>query len=92
MIRIEVLGRDAGAEAYRVRAHLGAGPRQALVPECLMDGLCPGGRPGHQEAYEWIAAHRAGFAAAVSARLEGRVPRAPWDLIALAGEDGRDGG
>lgn len=92
MIRIEVLGRDAGAEAYRVRAHLGAGLRQALVPECLMHGQRPGGRPGHHEAYEWIAAHRTEIAAAVSARLDGRVPRAPWHLIALAGEDGRDGG
>ena len=75
-----------------MRAHLGLGVREAHVPECLMETLRPGERPSHQEAYEWIAAHRGRIAAAVSARLEGRTPRAPWDLVTLFGEDVRDGG
>ncbi|ETX16261.1 hypothetical protein OCH239_08435 [Roseivivax halodurans JCM 10272] len=92
MSRIEVLGRDAGAEAYRVRAHLDAGTCEAQVPECLMETLRPGERPSHQEAYEWIAAHRARIASAVAARRGGQVPRTPWDLVTLLREDGRDGG
>lgn len=83
MSRVEVLGRDAAAEAYRVRAHLPDGAREARVPECLMEGMRPGARPSHQDAYEWIAAHRGRILAAVAALATGKVPRAPDDLIAL---------
>lgn len=85
MSRVEVLGRDVAAEAYRVRAHLEDGAREASVPECLMEGLRPGERPSHQEAYEWIARHRARIAAAVATRAAGRAPRPPWDLVTLVG-------
>ncbi len=77
--RVAVRGRDAGAEAYRVETDFG----QALVPECLMGGLRPGDRPSHQEAYEWIAAHRVQIARAVETLAKGATPRAPYDLLSL---------
>ena len=83
MSPVEVLGRDAAREAYRVRCR-GA---TALVPECLMGGLRPGDRPSHQEAYEWIAAHRRALAQAVAALSAGQAPKPPYDIVMLAGED-----
>ncbi len=77
--RVEVQGRDAAREAYRIRTASGA----ALVPECLMQGLRPGDRPSHQEAYEWIAAHRSQLAAAVAALSRGATPRSPYHLLSL---------
>ncbi|SFD49949.1 hypothetical protein [Roseivivax sediminis] len=88
---VEVLGRDPGAEAYRVRAHLEDGAYEAQVPECLMEALRPGERPSHQEAYEWIARHRRRIAAAVADRAAGKVPRPPYDLVTLR-EGERHGG
>ncbi|SIS68717.1 hypothetical protein SAMN05421759_102369 [Roseivivax lentus] len=81
MSRVEVLGRDVAREAYRVRTASG----EAFVPECLMGGLRPGDRPSHQDAYEWIAAHRRDLDAAVAALARGAVPKAPYDIVSLVG-------
>ena len=78
MSRVSVRGRDSAREAYRVDTEHGP----AFVPECLMaTALRPGARPSHQEAYEWIAAHRTQIARAVEARKAGRSPKPPYDLI-----------
>ncbi|MFD1344708.1 hypothetical protein [Litorisediminicola beolgyonensis] len=76
---VAVRGRDAAREAYRVDID-GQG---ALVPECLMESLRSGDRPSHQEAYEWIAAHRGAIERAVAARVRGERPRPPFDLVEL---------
>ncbi|MHA6346310.1 hypothetical protein [Roseivivax sp. CAU 1761] len=83
MSRVEVRGRDAGAEAYRIRVEIDGRQVSALVPECLMAGLRPGDRPSHQEAYEWIAAHRRDLSRAVGALAAGRQPRPPYDIVTL---------
>lgn len=80
--RVEVQGRDAGGEAYRIATEVG----RALVPEFLMQtSLRPGARPTHQEAYEWIAAHRQPLVRAVAALSRGDTPRAPYDTLTLLG-------
>ncbi|MDU8911056.1 hypothetical protein [Aestuariicoccus sp. MJ-SS9] len=79
MSRVAVQGRDAAAEAYRIETDSG----RALVPECLMEGLRPGDRPSHQEAYEWIAAHRVALARAVETLRAGRAPKPPYDILTL---------
>ena len=79
MARVEVQGRDASAEAYRIMTDHGA----ALVPEFLMSGLRPMDRPSHQEAYEWIAAHRSALNKAVEALRQGRKPKRPYDVLSL---------
>ncbi|MCR9274504.1 MULTISPECIES: hypothetical protein [Mameliella] len=78
--RVQVRGRDVAREAYRIETDAGA----AFVPECLMAGrLRPGGRPSHQDAYEWIAAHRAALARAVERLARGDAPRPPYDILTL---------
>ena len=77
---VEVQGRDVAREAYRIAT----GDGRAYVPECLMQsGLRPGARPSHQEAYEWIAAHRAALARSVAQLARGETPRPPYDLVTL---------
>lgn len=78
--RVEVQGRDVAREAYRIATDEG----RAYVPECLMQsGWRPGERPTHQDAYEWIAAHRTSLAQAVARLAAGRAPRPPFDLVTL---------
>ncbi|MFW2543538.1 hypothetical protein ACN2XU_12905 [Primorskyibacter sp. 2E107] len=77
--RVEVQGRDPAREAYRIETDAG----RAYVPEYLIGGLRPGDRPSHQDAYEWIAAHRKALAAAVAARANGQTPRPPYDALTL---------
>ncbi|WGW02526.1 hypothetical protein [Tropicibacter oceani] len=79
---VAVQGRDAAREAYRIETDAG----RAYVPECLIEGLRPGARPSHQEAYEWIAAHRARLASAVTDLAQGKTPRAPYDILTLIEE------
>ena len=86
MSPVEVIGRDVAREAYRVRVDVAGSARTAFVPECLMETLRPGERPSHQEAYEWIAAHRGKIEKAVIARAAARAPRPPYDLVTLAEE------
>ncbi|SNR60718.1 hypothetical protein [Puniceibacterium sediminis] len=83
MTGVEVLGRDVASEAYRVRVDMAPGGVTAQVPEVLMEGLRPGDRPTHQEAYEWIARHGRQIQAAITALRAGRTPRLPMDLITL---------
>ncbi|WP_417205504.1 hypothetical protein [Antarctobacter sp.] len=78
--RVEVRGRDVAREAYRIETDAG----RAWVPECLMaQALRPGGRPSHQDAYEWIAAHRQALVRAVTQLACGATPRPPYDIMTL---------
>ncbi|WP_417721226.1 hypothetical protein [Salipiger sp.] len=86
MSPVEVIGRDVARGAYRVRVDTGGRAVTAFVPECLMESLRPGQRPSHQEAYEWIAAHRGKLEKAVIALAGARKPRPPCDLVTLAEE------
>lgn len=86
MTGLEVTGRDVAREAYRLKTRLDGCEIGAWVPECLMQGLRPGGRPSHQEAYEWIAAHKAPLIRAITRRACNQVPRSPYDLVTLIEE------
>ncbi|WP_323770072.1 hypothetical protein [Antarctobacter sp.] len=78
--RVEVKGRDVVREAYRIETEDG----RAYVPECLMThALRPGARPSHQDAYEWIAAHRSALVHAVNRLACGATPRPPYDIMTL---------
>lgn len=77
---VEVKGRDVTRGAYRIETDAG----RAFVPECLMaNALRPGGKPSHQDAYEWIAAHRNALIRAVDRLVNGRAPRPPYDIMTL---------
>ncbi|MGR3270446.1 hypothetical protein [Thalassococcus profundi] len=78
-MKLDVQGRDVVQGAYRIETDAG----RVLVPECLMEGLRPGERPSHQEAYEWIAAHSRQICRAIETLTAGRPPRPPYDLITL---------
>lgn len=82
MSGLNVRSRDVAREAYRVETSAGA----AYVPECLMDRLRSEARPSHQSAYEWIGAHQRDITRAIEARVAGKTPRAPYDLITLIEE------
>ncbi len=80
-VRIDVRGRDAAAETYRLTVLLPGGPVDVALPERLA-----GQAPSHQTAYDFIASRSAAIAAATEARLAGRTPRAPYDTLTLIGE------
>ena len=84
---VQVQGRDAGAEAYRIATRAG----RALVPEHLMAALRPGARPSHQEAYEWIAAHARALEEAVDALAANATPKRPYDSLTLIAPDPSSG-
>ncbi|ASP21690.1 hypothetical protein ANTHELSMS3_03038 [Antarctobacter heliothermus] len=78
--RVEVKGRDMAREAYRIETNAG----RAYVPECLMaNALRPWDKPSHQDAYEWIAAHRKALILAVDRLAAGAAPRPPYDIMTL---------
>ncbi|MFQ6548847.1 hypothetical protein AADZ90_012890 [Aestuariibius sp. 2305UL40-4] len=79
--KIEVLGRDAGAETYRLAVHLPDGRVEVELPERLA-----GTRPSHQTVHEHLARDSRAILRAARARLEGRTPRAPYDTLTLIGE------
>jgi hypothetical protein len=83
---MEVLGRDRMREAYRVRALIGGQDVEGWVPEALWAAVVRADGPRHQGAYEWLARHRADVTAALAARLRGRAPRPPYDVIDLSEE------
>ena len=80
--RIHVKSRDVAREAYRIETEAGA----AYVPECLIDKMRGESRPSHQTAYEWIGTHSRDITRAVAARVSGKTPKAPYDLITLIEE------
>ena len=82
------MGRDIATEAYRIAVEVDGARVVALVPERLAaDGWRPGDRPSHQQAYEWIAAHRPRIEKAIAALARNaRPPRAPYDQITLLEE------
>ncbi|SMC42810.1 hypothetical protein [Primorskyibacter flagellatus] len=84
MTRVEVQGRDIANDAYRIVTTVAGTPVRALVPECLMQGVRPGDRASHQEAYEWIAAHRPQLIRAVAALTRGETPKRPHDILTLS--------
>lgn len=85
---MEIMGRDIATESYRIAIDVDGARVVALVPERLAaDGWRPGGRPSHQQAYEWIAAHRPRIEQAIAALARtGTVTRAPYDQITLLEE------
>jgi len=84
---IEVLGRDAAGEFYRIEVSQGDAPIRAHVPEALMmSDLRPDTRPSHAEAYAWIDRNRRAIERAISDRRASRVPRKPFDLIVLGSQ------
>ena len=85
---MEVLGRDAAREAYRVAVETGGRRLEGLVPEALIRGdPARPGAPRHQTAHDWLAAHRGRIAAALLAREEGRAMPPAMDGVRLAEEE-----
>jgi hypothetical protein len=83
---MEVLGRDATREAYRIA--IGGGSRLVgLVPESLIasDTRLTGGH-GHRTAYDWLAAHAREIEDTLRTRAAGGRPRPPFDRIVLEEE------
>lgn len=84
---MDVLGRDAAREGYRV-ALGGPGARLVgLVPDALIaDGVRLTGGRGHQTAYDWLAAHAREIEDTLRTRATGRHPKPPYDRIVLEEE------
>ena len=83
---MEVLGRDAAREAYRV-ATGEAGRLVGLVPDGLIaEGVRLTGGHGHRTAYDWLAAHAREIEDTLRTRADGGQPRAPFDRIVLEEE------
>ncbi len=87
---MEVLGRDARVEAYRVavEASAGTGGRLlGLVPDALIaEGTSLSGGHGHRTAYEWLARHAREIEVTLRIRAAGGMPRAPFDRVVLKEE------
>jgi hypothetical protein len=83
---MEVLGRDAVREGYRV-ATLGGARLVGLVPEALIaHSTRLTGGDGHRTAYDWLAAHAREIEDTLRTRAAGGRPRAPFDRIVLEEE------
>lgn len=82
---IDVLGRDTGREAYRVRIVEAGRVIDGYVPERLIGDRIADG-PRHQDAYEWIARNARSVRSALLARADGCPVRAPYSAIFLAEE------
>jgi hypothetical protein len=83
---IEVLGRDAPREGYRVAV----GDRRrlvGLVPDALIAaGMRLTGGQGHRTAYEWLARNAHEIEQTLRTRAAGGRPGAPFDRIVLEEE------
>ena len=80
---MDVLGRDAAREGYRVAAHGIVG----LVPDTLIsEGVRLTGAHGHRTAYDWLAAHAREIEDTLRTRAAGGCPGAPFDRIVLEEE------
>ena len=84
---MEVRGRDAATECYRVHHDVDGRRVTALVPERFADDLrLTGARPSHQDAYVWMAEHKTKIETAIDQLARGKKPRAPFDQIVLVEE------
>lgn len=82
---IEVLGRDATREGYRVAT--GDGGWTGLVPDALIaEGTRLTGGHDHRTAYDWLAAHAREIEDTLRTRAAGGRPKAPFDRIVLEEE------
>jgi hypothetical protein len=85
---MEVLGRDAVAECYRIRA----GGNVARLPDAVIStGMPLTGGLGHQTAYDWISRHAREIETAISALASGRSAKAPFDMMELEATPTRSG-
>ena len=83
---MEVLGRDAMREAYRVAVD-GGERLVALVPDALIaEGVRLTGGHGHRTAYDWLAAHAREIEDTLRTRAAGGRPKPPFDRIVLEEE------
>jgi hypothetical protein len=83
---MEVLGRDAAREGYRV-ATGGDGRLVGLVPETLIaEGVRLTGGHGHRTAYDWLARHAREIEDTLRTRAAGGRPKPPFDRIVLEEE------
>jgi hypothetical protein len=83
---MDVLGRDAAREAYRV-ATGGSARLVGLVPDALIaEGARLSGGHGHRTAYDWLAAHAQEIEDTLRTRAAGGRPRAPFGRIVLEEE------
>jgi hypothetical protein len=84
---MEVLGRDAANEAYRIAIDHGGRRVVGLLPEAVMArGPLVGGH-GHATAYDWIARHRREIETTLKTLADGTGrPKAPFDAMVLAEE------
>ena len=81
---MEVKGRDPATESYRVIHEVDGREVAALVPERFASGLlATAARPSHQDAYIWMAEHKAKIESAIAQLAKGKKPRAPFDQITL---------
>ena len=82
---VEVLGRDAAREAYRVAKGQGEGRVVAYLPDFVISHRFRlTGGIGHQTAYDWIATHRGEIDAALNSLRDRKRPRPPYDVMELA--------
>ena len=81
---MRILGKSGPAEAYRVAVEIGGAQVVALVPDALLSQQYgTQARVGHDQAYEWIAAHQHDLTEAILALHKGAVPRAPFTHLTL---------
>ncbi len=80
---MEVLGRDAVREGYRIRVR-GA---VALLPDAVIStGMTLTGGHGHATAYDWIARHAGEIETAIDALARGGPARPPFETMELETE------
>ncbi len=84
---MDVLGRDAAREAYRVATGGAESRLVGFVPDAMIaEGVRLTGGRGHRTAYDWIADHAREIDNALRTRAEGGRPKAPFDRIVLEEE------
>ncbi|UWQ97046.1 hypothetical protein K3728_07460 [Rhodobacteraceae bacterium M385] len=81
---MQILGKNASADAYRVSVDLGGDAVVALIPDALLSQQYgTGNAVSHDQAYEWIATQQHDLTDAVKALKKGAAPRAPFTHITL---------
>ncbi len=84
---MDVLGRDALREGYRIAIDAPDRRLVALVPDALIAaGAGLTGGHGHRTAYDWLAAHAREIEDTLRTRAAGGRPTAPFDRIVLEEE------